>query len=70
MTKSVMLRLAQILRCGSKRGIAVIRNVSSAHITMGLVAAVLFVTVYALETKGIPASEEKPFEVFRHPQPE
>jgi hypothetical protein len=67
MTKSVMHHLAQILRCKSKRSIAVIRKVSSAHITTGLVAAALFATVYALETKAIPASESSQnlFEILR-----
>ena len=57
MTKSVMHHLAQILRCKGKRSIAVIRKVSSAHVTMGTVAAVLFATIYAFETKATPASE-------------
>jgi hypothetical protein len=69
MTRRVMLYLAEIPRCKSKRGIAVVRKVSSAHITMGLVAAALFATVYALETKAFPAPEpsEKPFGVFLQP---
>jgi len=72
MTKSVMRRLAQILRCKSKSSIAVIRKVSSAHITMGIVAAALFATVYALETKANPASEasQNLFDVLRQPQSE
>jgi hypothetical protein len=44
--------MAQILRCKSKKGIAGIRKVSSAHITTGIVGAALFATVYALETKA------------------
>jgi hypothetical protein len=72
MTRSVKLNLIQTLRCKIKRGVAVIRKISSAHITMGLVAAALFATVYALETKAFPASEppEKPFGVFLQPQSE
>jgi len=67
MTKSVMHQLAQILRCKGKRSIAVFRKVSSAHVTMGIVAAALFATVYALETKATPASgaSQNPFEVLR-----
>jgi hypothetical protein len=67
MTKSVMHYLVQILRCNGKRSIAAIRKVSSAHVTMGIVTAALFATVYALETKAAPASESSlnPFEVLR-----
>jgi len=67
MTKNVMRHLAQILRCKGKRSIAVFRKVSSAHVTMGIVATALFATVYALETKATPASEssQHPFEVLR-----
>jgi hypothetical protein len=66
MTKNFM-HIAQILRCKSKKGITGIRKVSSAHITTGIVAAALFVTVYALETKANLASEpsEDLFEVWR-----
>jgi hypothetical protein len=66
MTKNVIHHLAQILRCKGKRSIAVLRKVSSAHVTTGLVAAALFATVYALETKANPASESwrNPFEVL------
>jgi hypothetical protein len=52
-----MCHLAQILRSNRKRSIAVIRNISSAHVTMGIVAAGLFATVYALESKANPAPE-------------
>ena len=67
MTKSVTHYLVQILRCNGKRSIAAIRKVSSAHVTMGIVTAALFATVYALETKAAPASESSlnPFEVLR-----
>jgi hypothetical protein len=66
MTKNFM-HMAQILRCKSKKGITGIRKVSSAHITTCVVAAALFVTVYALETKANLASEpsEDLFEVWR-----
>jgi hypothetical protein len=62
-----MQHLAQILRYEGKRSIAVFRKVSSAHVTMGLVAAALFATVYALETKASPASgsSQNLFEVLR-----
>jgi hypothetical protein len=67
MMKSIMHHLAQIPRCKGKRSIAVVRKVSSAHVTMGIVAAVLFATIYALKTKAAPASESSlnPFEVLR-----
>ena len=72
MTKSVMHYLAQILRCGSKRSIAVLKKISSAHITMGLVAAVLFASAYALETKAVPApgSSQNPFGILRQSRSE
>jgi hypothetical protein len=69
MTKSVMHQLAQILRCKSKRTIAVLKKISSAHITMGLVAAVLFASAYALETKAVPASQN-PFGILRQSRSE
>jgi hypothetical protein len=62
-----MQHLAQILRYEGKRSIVVFRKVSSAHVMMGLVAAALFATVYALETKASPASKSSQnlFEVLR-----
>jgi hypothetical protein len=67
MTKSVIHHLPQILRCKCKKSIAAVRKVSSAHVTMGIVAATLFATVYALETKATPASElsQNLFELLR-----
>jgi hypothetical protein len=67
MTRNVMLYLAQGLRRKSERSIAAIKKISSAHVTIGLVAAAWFTTVYALETKAVPASKpsEMPFWVFR-----
>lgn len=72
MTKSVMHYLAQILRCGSKRSIAVLKKINSAHITMGLVAAILTASAYALETKAVPApqSSQNPFGILRQSRSE
>jgi hypothetical protein len=72
MTKSVMHHLAQILRCKSKRSIAVLKKITSAHITMGLVAAVLFASAYALETKAVPAPEssQNPFGILHQSRSE
>jgi hypothetical protein len=72
MTKSVMHHLAQILRGKSKKSIAVLKKISSAHITMGLVAAVLFASAYALETKAVPVPEasQNPFGILRQSRSE
>ena len=62
-----MHNLARILRGGSRKSLSGIRKIGSAHITTGLVAAALFATIFALETKANPASESshEPFEVLR-----
>ena len=67
MMKSLMHDLAWIQRGISRESISRIRKISSAHITTGLVAAALFATIYALETKANPASESSQdlFEVLR-----
>lgn len=67
MMKSLMHKLAWILRGANRESLSVIRKISSAHITTGLVAAALFATVYALETKATPASDSSQdlFEVLR-----
>ena len=61
MRKSVMHRLAKVVRSGSKRSFAVLEKVGG----VGLVAAVLFTLAYAVETKAIFALEaaQGPFEV-------
>jgi hypothetical protein len=65
MTKSVMHRLAEVVRSGSKRSFAVLEKVGRAHIKIGLVAAALFALAYAVETKAIFAleSSQGPFEI-------
>jgi hypothetical protein len=67
MMKSLMHNLAWIQRGMSRESFSGIRKISSAHITTGLVAAALFATIYALETKVNPASESSQdlFEVRR-----
>jgi hypothetical protein len=67
MTKSVAHRLARILRIKSKRSFAVLKNINGGHITVGLVAAVLFASAYAVETKAILTLEtsQNLFEVMR-----
>jgi hypothetical protein len=67
MTKSVMQRLANVVRSKSKRILAVLKKVNRAHVELGLVAAALFVLVYAVETKAILALESSQdlFEVIR-----
>ena len=72
MTKSVMHHLAQILRCKRKRSIAVLKRITSAHSTVGLVAAVLFASAYALETKAVPAPEssQNPFGILHQSRSE
>jgi hypothetical protein len=65
MTKSVVHRLAEVVRSGSKRSFAVLEKVGRAHIKIGLVAAALFALAYAVETKAIFAleSSQGPFEI-------
>jgi hypothetical protein len=65
MTKSIMHRLAKVVRSGSKRSFAVIEKVGGAYVKVGLVAAALFTLAYAAETKAIFAleSSQGPFEV-------
>jgi hypothetical protein len=67
MMKSLMHNLAWIQRGMSREIFSGIRKIGSAHITTGLVAAALFATIYALETKANPASESSQdlFEVLR-----
>jgi hypothetical protein len=67
MTKSVMQRLANVVRSKSKRIFAVLKKVNRAHVELGLVAAALFVLVYVVETKAILALESSQdlFEVIR-----
>jgi hypothetical protein len=67
MTKSVMRRLARVVRSGSKRSVAVLEKVGGAHVKVGLLAAILFFLVYAVETKAIFALESSQdlFEVMR-----
>jgi hypothetical protein len=67
MMNSLMHNLARILRGWSRESSSGIRKISSAHITTVLVAAALFATIYALETKANPASESSQdlFEVLR-----
>ena len=65
MTKSVMHRLAEVVRSGSKRSFAVLEKVGRAHIKIGLVAAALFALGYAVETKAIFVleSSQGPFKI-------
>jgi hypothetical protein len=65
MTQSFVHRLAKVARSGSKRSFAVLEKVGGAHVKVGLVAAVLFISAYAVETKAIFAleSSQGPFEV-------
>jgi hypothetical protein len=67
MTKSVMQRLAKHFRPKSKGNLAILKKVSSAKIRLGLVAALLFVSAYAVETKAILSLEtsQNLFEVMR-----
>jgi hypothetical protein len=57
MTKSVMHRLAKVVRSGSKRSLAVLERAGGAYVKVGLVAAALFTLVYVVETKAIFALE-------------
>jgi hypothetical protein len=67
MTKSIMHRLAKVVRSGSKRSFAVIEKVGGAYVKVGLVAAALFTLAYADETKAKAIfaleSSQGPFEV-------
>jgi hypothetical protein len=67
MTKSVARRLARILRIKGKRSFAVLKKINGTHIKVGLVAAVLFLSAYAVETKAILTLEtsQNLFEVMR-----
>jgi hypothetical protein len=53
MTNSVTQRLAKIVRSKSKRSLAVLKRVNSAHVKLAIVATALFVLAYAVETKAI-----------------
>jgi hypothetical protein len=59
MTKSVVRRLAKVVRAASKRSFAVLK-VSGRHAKVGLVAAVLFALAYAVETKAVSTLESSP----------
>jgi hypothetical protein len=65
MTKRIVHRLVKVLRSGSKRSLAVLKTASGARIKVGLIAAILFALVCAVETKVIFAleSSQDPFEV-------
>jgi hypothetical protein len=66
-TNSVMQRLAKIVRSKCKKSVAVLKKVARAHLKLGIVAAALFVTAYAVETKAILTLESSQdlFEVIR-----
>jgi hypothetical protein len=65
MTEGVVHYLAKVLRSGSRRSFATLKKVGGAHVTVGLVAAVLFALAYAVETKAIFTleSSQNPLEV-------
>jgi hypothetical protein len=56
-----------VVHSGSKRSFAVRKKVCGTHAKVGLVAAVLFVLNYAVETKAISTLESSPdlFKVVR-----
>jgi hypothetical protein len=60
MTKSVVHRLAKVVRSASKRSFAALKRVGGAHAEVGLVAVTLFALAYAVETKAISTLESSP----------
>jgi hypothetical protein len=64
MTERVVHSLTKILRSGSKRSRAVLTTAGGARVKVGLVAAILFALVCAVETKAIFTleSSQGPFE--------
>jgi|HubBroStandDraft_1064217.scaffolds.fasta_scaffold1895984_2 hypothetical protein len=68
MTNGSMHRLAEALRPSSKETFAVLKRIGGAPFAAGLVAAVLFASIYFIETKAILALESSPkiFEVVTH----
>jgi hypothetical protein len=71
MRNSVMRRLAKVVRSKSMRSFAFLKEINSAHLKIGLVAAALFALVYAVETKAILVleSSQDPLEVM-HQSPQ
>ena len=65
MTKRVVHRLVEVLRAGSKRSLAVLKTVGGARVKVGLIAAIFFALVCAVETKAIFTlkSSQGPFEL-------
>lgn len=68
MTKGVVHRLAKALHSRSKGSLAFLKKVGDAPIKVGLVAAILFVLAYAVETKAVLVLEASPnlFEAMGH----
>ena len=57
MTKSVVHRLAKVIRSKRKRGFAVLKSVNGNYFKVAVVVAALFALACALETKAILALE-------------
>ena len=57
MTKSAMHYVARVVGSGIKRTSAVLETVGGKHAKVGLIAAVLFILAYAVETKAMLALE-------------
>jgi hypothetical protein len=57
-------RLVKVLRSGSKRSLAVLKTAGGARVKVGLIAAIFFAVVCAVETKAIFTleSSQGPFE--------
>jgi hypothetical protein len=60
MTKSAVQYVAKIVRSGSKRSFDVLKKVGGTHAMIGLVAAILFILAYAVETKAVSTLEPSP----------
>jgi hypothetical protein len=57
MTINAIHRLARVIRSKSKTGLAALRKLSGAHLTLALLAAALFGLAYAAEFKAIISLE-------------
>jgi hypothetical protein len=53
MTKSDVYRLARSFGTESNRSFAILKKIGSAHIELGLVATIPFLSAYAAETEAI-----------------